>query len=99
MPALENTAVIPTNGAKDAIDKGLAKSQEHTLHVVDSRTGKYHPIPIVHNAIDASAFKQFKASEDPNHPEDQNDHGIRVFDPGFSNTAVSESKITYMYVP
>ncbi|KAJ6080570.1 citrate synthase [Penicillium canescens] len=60
------------------------------------RTGNYYPIPIVHNAISASAFKQVKAPENPEHPEDQVDQGIRVFDPGFSNTAVGESQITFI---
>jgi hypothetical protein len=77
MHALENVSLTPTEGGKTVIDKGPAKSRDYTLHVIDSRTGKYHPIPIVRNAIDVSAFK---TPEDPDHHEDQNGQGIRVLD-------------------
>ncbi|KAK0628756.1 citrate synthase [Bombardia bombarda] len=80
-----------TNGSK-----GVKNPPAHFLHVVDSRTGQYHAIGIHHNAINASDFKAIKAPKDVAHPEYQNDQGIRVYDPGFSNTVVSESKITYI---
>lgn len=98
MPASEVIKPAVRNGT--ASGNGVkSKNEDHpVLHVVDSRTGQYYPIPIVRNAISASAFKQFKAPEDPEHLEYQTDQGIRVFDPGFSNTAVSESQITFMYV-
>lgn len=67
-----------------------------SLHVVDSRTGQYYEIPIVHNAIHASEFKRIKAPLNEDYYPDQTENGIRVFDPGFSNTAVKESKITYI---
>lgn len=89
MPVAQN-GTVNGNGTK------CGNKDQPVLHVVDSRTGQYYPIPIVRNAISASAFKQVKAPDDPAHPEDQADQGIRVFDPGFSNTAVSESQITFM---
>ncbi|KAA8649556.1 hypothetical protein EYZ11_006620 [Aspergillus tanneri] len=67
-----------------------------SLHVIDSRTGKYYQIPIVHNAIHASEFKRIRAPLNHEYYADQTDSGIRIFDPGFSNTAVKESKITYI---
>ncbi|BCS01700.1 uncharacterized protein AKAW2_52041S [Aspergillus luchuensis] len=87
--------------APNVARNGSAKNAENkpetpVLHVVDSRTGNYFPIPIVRNAINASEFKKLKSPEDPAHPEDQNEQGIRVFDPGYSNTAVSESQVTYI---
>lgn len=85
------------NGTANGNGVKSANEDQPVLHIVDSRTGKYYPIPVIHNAISASAFKQIKTTEDPEHPEDQTDQGIRVFDPGFSNTAVSESQITFMY--
>ena len=57
-----------------------------------------HLIDVVHNAINAADLKKVKAPKDPKNLADQNEHGLRVYDPGFSNTAVSESKITYMSV-
>ena len=97
MPASETTKTHVQNGTSNGNGVNVEKEDLPLLHVVDSRTGNYYPIPIVHNAISASAFKQVKAPENPEHPEDQTDQGIRVFDPGFSNTAVSESQITFMY--
>jgi citrate synthase len=70
-----------------------------TLSVTDNRTGKQYSIPIEHNAISAKHFKNIKTeSEDETAPADQSQHGIRLFDPGFNNTAVAESRITYVLV-
>jgi citrate synthase len=66
------------------------------LHTVDGRTGLYYAIPISKNAINAAEFKKIKASKDQKHPAYQKEQGLRIYDPGFSNTTVSESKITYM---
>lgn len=96
MPAPEVTKPVARNGTANGNGMKNGNKDQPVLHVVDSRTGQYYPIPIVRNAISASAFKQVKAPDDPEHPEDQTDQGIRVFDPGFSNTAVSESQITFM---
>jgi citrate synthase len=65
--------------------------------VIDERTGQYYQIPINHNAISANEFKKIKAP-DTEYYADQNENGIRVFDPGFTNTAVVESKVTYVLV-
>lgn len=67
------------------------------LHIIDERTGQYYQIPIRHNAISASDFKKIKAPEGQFYA-DQNEGGIRVLDPGFTNTAVVESKVTYVLV-
>ncbi|KAK9424303.1 putative Citrate synthase [Seiridium unicorne] len=75
---------------------GLQKPTNDLLHVIDSRTGQYHSVKIHHNAINAADLKAIKAPKDVKHPEYQNEAGIRVYDPGFSNTVVSESKITYI---
>ena len=77
-------------------DHETEDSLRDSLHVVDNRTGKYYNLPIKHNAINASDFKQIKAPQMNGYYADQNSNGIRIFDPGFSNTAVSESKVTYM---
>lgn len=63
------------------------------LHVIDSRTGRYYPIPIVHNAINASTLTQIKTSQDENC---QQDLGLCVYDPGLANTAVCASEITFV---
>jgi citrate synthase len=58
------------------------------LEVGDSRTGKHYAIPIVDESIDAMHLRDIKASED--------DFGLMVFDPGFTNTAACRSAVTYI---
>lgn len=59
-----------------------------TLTVTDNRTGQTFEIPIVDGAVRAMDFRQIKASED--------DFGLMVYDPAFTNTAVCRSSITYI---
>lgn len=68
------------------------------LRVTDGRTGRSYTFPIQHNAINAGLFKQVKSPDNKDFEADQNGSGLRLYDPGYGNTAVSESKITYMYV-
>ncbi|GAP92992.2 putative citrate synthase [Rosellinia necatrix] len=86
-----------TNGTTASNGNGNSQKALHNvLHIIDSRTGQYQAIPIKKNAISANELKSFKAPEDVDHPEYQNEQGLRVLDPGFSNTVVSESRITYI---
>lgn len=68
------------------------------LHIIDSRTRQHYTVDINQNAINATDLKAIKLPKDEEHPEYQNEQGLRVYDPGYSNTLVSESKITYMQV-
>jgi citrate synthase len=86
-----------TNGTKATNGtNGVTKPAGDILHVIDSRTRQHYTIDINQNSINANDLKVIKAPKDQEHPEYQNDHGLRVYDPGYSNTLVSESKITYM---
>ncbi|KAI0151735.1 citrate synthase [Xylariaceae sp. FL1272] len=75
---------------------GVKKLQGDVLHIIDSRTRQHYTVDIHENAISATDLKAIKAPKDAEHPEYQNEQGLRVFDPGYSNTLVSESKITYI---
>lgn len=68
------------------------------LHIIDSRTRQHYTVDVHQNSINATDLKAIKAPKDAEHPEYQNEQGLRVYDPGYSNTLVSESKITYMQV-
>lgn len=82
---------IVTADSKDVVSQ--------TLSITDNRTGQCYTIPIVHNAISAKEFKKIKTKgEDPIAPSDQTQNGLRIYDPGLNNTAVAESKITYVLV-
>lgn len=70
----------------------------NTLQITDNRTGNQYTLSIDRNSINAMDFKQMKAPRDVDNPCDQTEYGIRVYDPGFGNTAVSESSITYKSV-
>ncbi|EKG22539.1 Citrate synthase-like protein [Macrophomina phaseolina MS6] len=80
------TVTAPSNGH-------VAKN---SLTVTDNRTGEAFEFPITHNAVNASDFKKIRAPEDPENIADQNEQGLRIFDPGYGNTCVSESKLTFI---
>ncbi|KAF8575154.1 peroxysomal citrate synthase [Ramaria rubella] len=72
-------------------------SSADSLTVRDNRTGKTYTIPIVDNAIPATAFKSIAAPRRPGEREEnETDRGLRVSDRGFLNTAVITSQITYI---
>ena len=58
------------------------------LSVTDDRTGKKYDVPIEQGTVPAMNFRQIKQSED--------DFGLMIYDPGFSNTAYCRSKITFI---
>lgn len=71
-----------------------------TLHIHDSRTGQSYLIPIRNDTVKASDLAGIvrKPSEDDGNYPQTNGKRLRVFDPGFHNTAIMESKITLTYV-
>jgi len=86
-----------TNGTnKTNGTNGVKKPAGDILHIIDSRTRQHYTIDVNQNAINANDLKAIKTPKDYEHPEYQNEQGLRVYDPGYSNTLVSESKITYM---
>jgi citrate synthase len=75
-------------------DSGDPKA-EGFLSVKDSRTGAKYTVPIYQNAVHALTLRQI-TSDHPQNASQHSKEGLRVFDPGFRNTAVKESNITYM---
>ncbi|KAK6077637.1 hypothetical protein SCUP515_04835 [Seiridium cupressi] len=71
-----------------------SKAPRQSLTVVDNRTGKAYEVPIKHNSVLATDIKKIKADGGP--AEDETAQGLRVYDPAYMNTAVIESKITYI---
>jgi citrate synthase len=59
-----------------------------TLTIVDNRTGRSHEIPIRDGSVKATDLRRIKVSAD--------DFGLVSYDPGFMDTAVCQSKITYV---
>ncbi|ROV91937.1 hypothetical protein VSDG_07645 [Cytospora chrysosperma] len=67
-----------------------------SLTVVDNRTGKSYEVQIKNNSVLATDFKNIKALPNGDRPEDETEQGLRVYDPGYMNTAVLRSNITYI---
>ena len=73
-----------------------AKDDKNCLHVTDRRTGLEYDIPIKRNAVQATDFKNIKAMDEKSVASDCVEGGLRIMDPGFNNTAVKESTITFV---
>ncbi|CAG8511020.1 15068_t:CDS:10 [Funneliformis mosseae] len=72
-------------------------SNTQSLTVLDNRTNKLYEVPIDNNTISAIKFKEITADPAPgSREEDESGKGLRIYDPAFQNTAVAQSKITYI---
>lgn len=73
-------------------------SDKNMLHITDSRTGISYDIPVTHNSVRALDFKAIRVPSDEAiaNQADGAEDGLRLLDPGFQNTAVKESKITFV---
>ncbi|KAG6039146.1 hypothetical protein E4U41_003162 [Claviceps citrina] len=71
-----------------------------SLSVTDNRTGKTYELPITHNSVLATDIKKITApraqAAPDDRPEDETSQGLRVYDPAYMNTAVVQSRITYI---
>ena len=59
-----------------------------SLSVVDNRTGRNYELPIADGTIRAMDLRKIHAGDE--------DFGLMSYDPGFANTAVTRSSITYI---
>ncbi|KAL7417451.1 citrate synthase-like protein [Mrakia frigida] len=67
-----------------------------SLTVIDNRTGKQINIPITNNSVPATAFSSLKLDKVVGREEDEEKLGLRVYDPGYQNTAVQRSTISFI---
>ncbi|KAI3336960.1 citrate synthase-like protein [Xylariaceae sp. AK1471] len=72
------------------------QTPRQSLTVVDNRTNKVYEVPIRNNSVLATDFKKIKAQPGNDRKEDETEQGLRLYDPAYMNTAVVESKITYI---
>ena len=66
----------------------MPDSPSNTISVTDNRTGKTIELPIVDGTVKAMDFRQLRENDD--------DFGLMVYDPAFTNTASCRSAITYI---
>jgi citrate synthase len=67
---------------------GVAQAGADTLTVTDNRTGRTYDVPITDGTVRAMDFRQVKVDDD--------DFGLMVYDPAFTNTASTRSAITFI---
>ncbi|HEU4977774.1 MAG TPA: citrate synthase [Solirubrobacteraceae bacterium] len=67
---------------------GVAQAGADTLTVTDNRTGQTYEVPVTDGTVRAMDFRQMKVDED--------DFGLMVYDPAFTNTASTRSAITFI---
>lgn len=82
--------------ASKSLPSTSEKNAEGHLRVVDSRTGKAYTIPIVRNSIAATELRQISTLGFGSGLLERYESGLKVLDLGLENTAVCESRITYM---
>ena len=59
---------------------------DNSLTITDNRTGKTYEVPIEHGTVSAMALGQIKVDDD--------DVGLRTYDPGLGNTAAVKSRVS-----
>jgi citrate synthase len=67
---------------------GVAQVGADTLTVTDNRTGRTYEVAITDGTVRAMDFRGVKVDDD--------DFGLMVYDPAFTNTAACRSAITYI---
>src|ERR1700739_3653413 len=68
--------------------EGAPRMSRDTLSITDNRTGKSYEVPIKHDTIRALDLRAIKVHAD--------DFGMMSYDPAFNNTALCQSKITFI---
>ena len=64
------------------------------LKVFDSRTLRTYTIQVVDNRVRGSDLAQIRGPSSFDERENHGDQKLRVFDPGYENTAIMRSGIT-----
>ena len=85
----------PRSLLKQYIQPSSEQQTSDALDVVDRRTGRRYQIPIKDNAIDGNSLRAINDSYSFN-PIDRYTQGLKVYDPGFENTAVKKSHICHV---
>src|SRR5579863_324059 len=85
---LAGSTMNPIKPETKVAAEGTPRMSRDTVTVTDNRTGKTYELPITHDTIRAMDLRQIKVS-----PED---FGMMSYDPAFSNTALCQSKITFI---
>jgi citrate synthase len=80
------TAPVAAQGSEEKKEGGAAVKQSVTL--IDNRTGKKYELAVKHGCLDAQDIAKIKIA--PRKP------GLKVYDPGYTNTASCTSRICFI---
>src|SRR6266851_2683175 len=78
----------PVKPAPSAAADEAPRTSRETLSITDNRTGKQYEIPIKNGTIRALDLRQIKT--------DGSDFGLMSYDPAFNNTALCQSRVTFI---
>jgi citrate synthase len=78
---------VPKPTAQSATGETKSMSRD-SLTITDNRTGKTYELPITNDTIRAMDLRQIKVNA--------SDFGMMSYDPAFTNTALCQSKITFI---
>src|SRR6202521_1746869 len=78
----------PTKPETKAAAVETTRMSRDTLSIRATRTGDVYEVPIKNDTIHAADLRQIKVKPD--------DFGMMSYDPAFNNTALCQSKITYI---
>jgi citrate synthase len=78
----------PTKPGTQVAGEGTTRMSRDTLSITDNRTGKSYEVPIKYDTIHATDLRQIKVKSD--------EFGMMSYDPAFNNTALCQSKITFI---
>ncbi len=65
------------------------------LHVRDTRTPQTYVIQVVNNSVSGSDLAKIRGPSNVDDPREATEQQLRVFDPGYANTEVMRSRITF----
>ena len=74
--------------------RSLPITMSGVLKVIDSRTSRTYKMQVVDNHVRGSDLAQIRGPGDMNEEGNLSDQKLRVFDPGYENTAIMRSGIT-----
>ena len=69
-----------------------------SLHVRDDRTSLEYTIKVEENAVRGSDLAKIRGPRPGGDPQDPPNERLRVFDPGYENTAIMPSSVTFALV-
>ena len=76
-------------------DNQFLKNMSGSLRVKDDRTALEYTIRVDNNVVRGSDLANIRGPRNMGDPKDPADEPLRIFDPGYGNTAIMPSSVTF----